>query len=53
MSSILLKIDFKDKKHISKKILSSICNDVYNQILYKNLFDTQDNIYIKYNLKKN
>lgn len=54
MSSILLQIDFKKKKHLSKNILENICMDLLSNIITEDYFNNNENIYMNYKiLKKN
>lgn len=52
MSAILLKINFKDKTLITKKILYKICKDILRIILNNKYFTKKENIFINYNIDK-
>jgi len=52
MSSILLKINFKDKKNLTQRILQKICKEILQLILSVNIFNKKENIFINYNIEK-
>jgi len=52
MSSILLKIDFKDKTHLSPDILKKITLDIMECVSDKEFFENKENIFMNYKISK-
>lgn len=51
MSTLLLKLNFKDKDNLTEDILRAILIDVRKEIKKKELFTKQEKIFIKYKIK--
>ncbi len=51
MSTLLLKLDFKDKENLTEGMLKAIIKDIKNEINHKELFTKKEKIYMKYKIK--
>lgn len=53
MSSLLLKIDFKDKKVLSPKIFMEIYRDMISLVRATDYFDEKEKVFMNYKIKPN
>lgn len=51
MSTLLLKLNFKDKENLTEGMLRAIVRDIKKEIKRKELFTKQEKIFMKYNIK--